>query len=727
MSDSEEEFASADEGEETNGTAAPKLEPTNEPIKEALKQEEPAQASSGKKNKKKGKGGKGGGGKHVKGDNAETQQTQQQQQQQSQPQNQATQSSKGKKGKQKDKKEKTKPALSQDHNTQSVEEDQSVSVNELTEATVCEENCSSVKSTVEEAEKSSNDNTNDKENVSESQEKTKLEESFPDTGKETTNIKTAEYIEPTPDQAIERSTEELQTPTKGDDKEGKTLSVAEKASLLKSPSSQSISRPEPDHSQKEEEVLNKLASAATEKKKSSWGWGWGSSILEAASTSVTTFTSQVGEGFSTVLETVESTLNVPSPEELVRDKKLQEEKLQQQASSEVLTDGDSQEATGGEEERKENVDTKVNTADTESEVSKVEAQPPVDTESSEASGTQQSVKGSSDSWFSSWGVSSMAKMVESTSKNIVTGSLDALETLGKKTFDVITERDPGLKKTRGFLLDRGDKPNLSDMLRDAKEHNEAMVKQEKENEEARKAHFGSLFDEFQGLAHLEALEILSNQSEKKVNSLLTALPAETLSSLKPQLMEIKQIFELIENEEEDAEIEEHDFVTLVTDLLKKMNIGASPHKMIKAQEKIRDSLKELEQELESGDTKEPKLIHQSSIQCLAELTSKSIELFHKSGEMILLQLSQQPSLVTTSQHLHSLTKTLCTEVGIISNKFTETLNKCAETNETIDVGTLVTNVYLEASNSSSYIQDGFQLLLPVLQQATIEKSQDPAP
>ena len=84
------------------------------------------------------------------------------------------------------------------------------------------------------------------------------------------------------------------------------------------------------------------------------------------------------------------------------------------------------------------------------------------------------------------------------SKTLVTGGLDVLETIGKKTFDVINEHDPGLKKARVFLRDRGDKPNLSGVLRDAKEQHEAQVEHEKESEEARKSHFGALFDDFQG-------------------------------------------------------------------------------------------------------------------------------------------------------------------------------------------------------------------------------------
>lgn len=40
----------------------------------------------------------------------------------------------------------------------------------------------------------------------------------------------------------------------------------------------------------------------------------------------------------------------------------------------------------------------------------------------------------------------------------------------------------------------------------------------------KKAHYGLLFDEFQGLSHLEALEMLSRESESKVMA-LSNLPA----------------------------------------------------------------------------------------------------------------------------------------------------------------------------------------------------------
>lgn len=55
------------------------------------------------------------------------------------------------------------------------------------------------------------------------------------------------------------------------------------------------------------------------------------------------------------------------------------------------------------------------------------------------------------------------------------------------------------------------------MLREAKDREELQTtEQNSESERKVVAHYGMLFDEFQGLSHLEALEILSRDSESKV-------------------------------------------------------------------------------------------------------------------------------------------------------------------------------------------------------------------
>lgn len=57
------------------------------------------------------------------------------------------------------------------------------------------------------------------------------------------------------------------------------------------------------------------------------------------------------------------------------------------------------------------------------------------------------------------------------------------------------------------------------VLREAKEREQQRTAAEVSMTTEKKAHYGLLFDEFQGLSHLEALEMLSRESESKVNDL----------------------------------------------------------------------------------------------------------------------------------------------------------------------------------------------------------------
>jgi hypothetical protein len=59
------------------------------------------------------------------------------------------------------------------------------------------------------------------------------------------------------------------------------------------------------------------------------------------------------------------------------------------------------------------------------------------------------------------GVSSITRLVETTGSRVLTGGLDTLETIGKKTMEVLQEGDPGLKKKRALFADR---PVLSQVL-----------------------------------------------------------------------------------------------------------------------------------------------------------------------------------------------------------------------------------------------------------------------
>lgn len=55
-------------------------------------------------------------------------------------------------------------------------------------------------------------------------------------------------------------------------------------------------------------------------------------------------------------------------------------------------------------------------------------------------------------------------------------------------------------------------------------------------------------------------------------------------------------------------------------------------------------------------------------------------------------------------------------MSYLSHSFTECLNTAADDSEDPDsINPLITDVFLEGSNSTSHITDAFRLLLPVLQ------------
>ncbi|XP_064871981.1 protein NOXP20 [Oncorhynchus nerka] len=131
-------------------------------------------------------------------------------------------------------------------------------------------------------------------------------------------------------------------------------------------------------------------------------------------------------------------------------------------------------------------------------------------------------------------------------KSVISGGLDALEFIGKRTMTVLAETDPGFRKTK-ILMQRT--VSLSQMLKDAKEKERARLSCQPISEPT--AHYGILFDDYQGLSHLEALEILANESEAKVQSFLSSLEEEDQEEIKKELIAIKDIFVSHTGEEEE--------------------------------------------------------------------------------------------------------------------------------------------------------------------------------
>ncbi|KAM9105255.1 protein FAM114A2 isoform 2-T2 [Megaptera novaeangliae] len=382
-----------------------------------------------------------------------------------------------------------------------------------------------------------------------------------------------------------------------------------------------------------------------------WGyWGsWGKSLLSSASATVAT----VGQGISNVIEKAETSLGIPSPSEI---------------SSEV------QYATG-ETNAKENEN------------------------SSPMSGP--------------FGVfSTISTAVQSTGKSVISGGLDALEFIGKKTMDVIAEGDPGFKRTKG-LMNRTS--TLSQVLREAKEKEELWTANEVTMETDKKTHYGLLFDEFQGLSHLEALEMLSRESEIKVKSILNSLSGEELETLKFELEQLKEAFSLAEfcEEEEEEKKGDEDFTREITELFSQLHVSSKPEKLTRARntacewirtplakplEEKEEGKKQLEAEkIEQINNNSIEDIHAFAIRSLAELTACSIELFHKTAALVLHGRKQEVTAIERSRALSQMTVVLCKELSSLSKEFTTCLTTAGVKEKADVLNPLITAVFLEFS------------------------------
>jgi hypothetical protein len=340
-------------------------------------------------------------------------------------------------------------------------------------------------------------------------------------------------------------------------------------------------RDEIPHSKEKSQPQDKIAclkektQQPEETASSSWSsWGnWGvSSIISTASQSVSTIT----QGISTALE---SGIGVPDPEEMARMNRAEKEK-----SKEVGPDDDADRNTGF--------------------------------------GLGNLVMG----------VSHLTKLVETTGTKVISGGLDTLETIGKKTMEVLQEGDPGLKKKRAFLKIDQDKPVLSQLLREAKE------KAETENRILERQHFAkkaknyeTLFDDHQGLVHLEALEMLSKQCDIKLQTLLESYTDDALVDMQETMDQVKELCEL-PDEDEEEQVSWSEIDDKLKSAVSEINVPISYKKLIDTWEETESWLNTLK--LEVCDERE---LHQQAIEALAQLTAIAVEQFHKAGELLLVK------------------------------------------------------------------------------------------
>ncbi|XP_052869934.1 protein FAM114A2 [Anopheles cruzii] len=398
--------------------------------------------------------------------------------------------------------------------------------------------------------------------------------------------------------------------------------------------------------------------------KPSWG-GAAVSFLSSASKSVASITTNI-------TQVIESGIGVPNPEELAR--------RQAEAEAKLRADGyvpESEQETIGTTARK--------------------------APSEDRFGFDQLVSG-----------------VTQISSKVITGGLDTLEGIGKKTMTILQENDPGLLNKRKLLgLQPTDGVVLSQVLREAKaktEERERSLKQIQKHQYRKKLHFEALFDDYHGLVHLEALEMLSKQATLKLESLMEPLMGKALDELQETMGEVQELCELPEMDVETADADGTHTAAELEGKLRETIVDLDPSVKIDFGEIVK-SWAEYTAWLEQGPegAASSQDIFEKAMHALAQTTALCVLRMHKLAESLLI--SEHHSTATEADVLVQLTTVFCWHLSGVATRFGSELTRLnQEDSGSGDTdSTLVTNIFLEGSNSTSYIQNAFQLFIPILQ------------
>ncbi|CAB3238701.1 unnamed protein product [Arctia plantaginis] len=412
-------------------------------------------------------------------------------------------------------------------------------------------------------------------------------------------------------------------------------------------------------------VTDRLAAASTGGSSAGWGWGWSvDSLLSTATAGFTNITSQVSQGISTVLET---SIGAPDPEELARRN--------------------------------------IKEREDESKTSKEESLTPKEVPENKEKDNGEAFQ------FGSL-LSGVTKFVETTSTKVISGGLDTLETIGKKTMAVLEDGDPGLAKKRALLgLGTGDKPVLSQVLREAKAKADEEDKIKEEKREAKEVHYENLFDDFEGLVHLEALEMLSKQVSMRIEERLSGVASEKRQDMKETLQQVAELCEMPEEDDDDEEPPSEDMSK--PDVLHERLQTATQDLGLKLQfQPLVKQYKEVLDYVTSDSEATVKAIYKRAVSGLAQATALSVEQYHKAAEMLLVKTRR--STADEADALTQMTVVLTKHISELATLFTEKLNSLPADNKA-QTNNYITNIFLEAGNSSTYIQNAFQLALPILQ------------
>jgi hypothetical protein len=251
--------------------------------------------------------------------------------------------------------------------------------------------------------------------------------------------------------------------------------------------------------------------------------------------------------------------------------------------------------------------------------------------------------------------------------------------------------------------------------------------------------FSLFFEEYKGTAHLEALEMLSNQSSLKVerssssSSWSSSNELLLLKLFDSKRLDPDQDLDEDENELSEAELlssrgsfEPNILASLLSGYAEELEQGQSQSELLAIVDKVLVAAFRTTS-LAAQEVDSQRQLLNEVIKCFALIAASAMQFFHRLAET--WSRPSPPSNWTKSSPidkahaLYSMTRLCIRSITILADDFCKrckSIPKDAADDDFVGVSSpknvnqIITDIYLEASNSSTYIGDGFLHFLPLV-------------
>ena len=202
---------------------------------------------------------------------------------------------------------------------------------------------------------------------------------------------------------------------------------------------------------------------------------------------------------------------------------------------------------------------------------------------------------------------------------------------------------------------------------------------------------------------------------------------DELGIAKDKLRAIEEVFHKAcnahdQNNQDNDDSVKDDFAVQIGKCSMCLKLSYVPNKLNKTEESVTKWIEECaNDQKESEASRTSNEIFSHFVRSFADVTAKSIEMYRKIAEMILMADEKREEEVVSAEEraktLHRITEVVIDRMSSLSSSYAQTLNSAADVTmeEGDNITPLITEVYLECSNSSSLVQDAFKLLLPILE------------